>query len=69
MQQDHRPNIDRETVEGFREEWAAFDQSRLASAEYDKLRDGYFSIFPFSILPANLERSLSKDSPGARSKR
>ena len=46
-------NIDRETVEGFGEEWAAFDQAALEGAEYAALFDAYFHIFPFDQLPAD----------------
>jgi SAM-dependent methyltransferase len=48
-------NIDPATVEGFGEEWAAFDQSGLQGAEYQKLFDGYFGIFPFDELPDGAE--------------
>jgi SAM-dependent methyltransferase len=48
-------NIDRRTVEGFGEEWEAFDQSRLVGREYRKLFDGYFGIFPFSELAPEAE--------------
>lgn len=48
-------NIDSATVEGFGEEWEAFDQAGLRGAEYDKLFDGYFGIFPFSDLPEGAE--------------
>lgn len=48
-------NIDRETVKGFGEEWAAFDQSRLVGSEYQRLFDGYFGIFPFADLPSDAE--------------
>jgi ubiquinone/menaquinone biosynthesis C-methylase UbiE len=44
------PNIDLKTVEGFGEEWQAFDQSGL---DPDVLRfwfDAYFSLMPFSEL-------------------
>jgi ubiquinone/menaquinone biosynthesis C-methylase UbiE len=43
-------NIDPKTVEGFGEEWAAFDQFELDAEEQRKLFDGYFSIFPFAHL-------------------
>lgn len=46
-------NIDRATVKGFGEEWAAFDQSQLGGAEFDALFDTYFHIFPFDRLPAD----------------
>lgn len=48
-------NIDPQTVEGFGQEWAAFDQSGLTGAEYHKLFDGYFDIFPFDQLPPDAE--------------
>lgn len=46
-------NIDRKTVEGFGEEWAAFDQMALDGDEYAALFDAYFHIFPFDRLPEN----------------
>jgi SAM-dependent methyltransferase len=46
-------NVDRKTVDGFGEEWAAFDQSKLGGAEYDALFDAYFGIFPIASLPAD----------------
>jgi SAM-dependent methyltransferase len=49
------PNIDPKTVEGFGEEWAAFDQQALGDAEYAMLFGNYFAIFPFDRLPANPE--------------
>lgn len=49
------PNIDPATVAGFGEEWAAFDQSGLHGAEYKKLFDGYFAIFPFGELGQDAE--------------
>lgn len=52
---DKRANLDRKTVEGFGEEWEAFDQSRLDGAEYEALFDRYFAIFPFDDLPADAE--------------
>src|SRR5687767_6200658 len=45
------PNIDPRTVQGFGEEWTAYDQSRLDSAEHQYLFDTYFSCFPFDDLP------------------
>jgi ubiquinone/menaquinone biosynthesis C-methylase UbiE len=49
------PNIDSETVRGFGEEWAAFDQTHLDKAEHQDLFEKYFSIFPFESLPPNAE--------------
>lgn len=48
-------NIDRKTVDGFGEEWAAFDQTDLPAAEQRRIFDDYFSIFPFSDLPPQAE--------------
>lgn len=44
-------NIDRKTVEGFGEEWAAFDQTALDGEEFSTMFDAYFHIFPFDSLP------------------
>lgn len=46
-------NIDTKTVEGFGEEWAAFDQFALEGEEYSVLFDAYFRIFPFESLPSD----------------
>lgn len=46
-------NIDRKTVEGFGEEWDAYDQSALAGEEYAALFDAYFHLFPFDRLSAD----------------
>jgi SAM-dependent methyltransferase len=48
-------NIDRETVEGFGQEWSAFDQTALSPEEQQQLFDRYFAIFPFEDLPADAE--------------
>jgi SAM-dependent methyltransferase len=48
-------NIDRKTVEGFGEEWAAFDQRALAGEELRAFFDSYFAIFPFDSLPPGAE--------------
>lgn len=53
MPADPNPNIDFKTVEGFGEEWAAFDQERLGDAEYNRLFDNYFAVFPWDQLPTN----------------
>ena len=44
-------NIDRKTVQGFGEEWAAFDQTTLDGEEFTAMFDAYFHIFPFDSLP------------------
>lgn len=48
-------NIDSRTVEGFGQEWSAFDQSGIPEAEHRALFDSYFSVFPFAKLPAKPE--------------
>ena len=48
-------NMDLRTVSGFGEEWAAFDQTELGGAEYERLFQSYFAIFPFDGLAANAE--------------
>lgn len=50
-----RGNLDRATVEGFGEEWSAFDQSGLTGAAYQQAFDNYFRIFPFDRLPEGAE--------------
>lgn len=52
---DRPANVDRLTVEGFGEEWKAFDQSGLKGAEYRKQFGQYFSEFPFDALPNGAE--------------
>lgn len=46
-------NIDPKTVEGFGEEWAAFDQTALDEIDWHQLFDGYFSVFPWDELPVD----------------
>lgn len=50
-----RENVDRKTVDGFGEEWAAYDQSALGGAEFEALFDAYFGIFPFAALRPDAE--------------
>lgn len=45
-------NIDLKTVQGFGEEWDAYDQSALTGEELATLFDWYFRIFPWDDLPA-----------------
>lgn len=49
------PNIDRSTVDGFGEEWAAFDQSELKGDDYAFAFNSYFHLFPFDSLPEGAE--------------
>ena len=52
---DRTANIDRRTVEGFGEEWAAFTQEELGHEEQQRLFDQYFSLFPFDRLSPDAE--------------
>lgn len=51
----HQSNIDPKTVQGFGEEWAAYDQLELGGDEHQRMFDLYFEIFPFEDLPDNAE--------------
>lgn len=51
----HTRNVDPATIEGFGEEWSAFDQANLPEQERQRLFARYFAIFPFDTLPANAE--------------
>lgn len=42
-------NIDRETVEGFGDEWTRFDQSELDDAERREMFETYFAVFPWEL--------------------
>lgn len=48
-------NIDRATVAGFGEEWAAFDQDALPQQDLRDQFHDYFHIFPFEELPKDAE--------------
>src|SRR5689334_9089948 len=48
-------NVDGQTIRGFADEWAAFDQTVLSDHEREELFQSYFGIFPFERLPANAE--------------
>jgi ubiquinone/menaquinone biosynthesis C-methylase UbiE len=48
-------NLDPETVAGFGQEWAAYDQTTLSEQEHQMLFERYFSIFPFDEIPTNAE--------------
>jgi len=45
------PNLDREVVEGFSDEWSRFDQSDLSQKDQENMFGAYFSIFPWQALP------------------
>lgn len=45
------PNMDRQTVDSFGDEWSRFDQSEISGAEADAIFDDYFAIFPWQSLP------------------
>ena len=46
-------NIDRQTVDGFGDEWTRFDQSELTAAERQRYFDEYFSEFPWDRLTSS----------------
>lgn len=48
-------NFHRKVIEGFGDEWVRFDQTRLSEQELQAQFEGYFSIFPWHILPADAE--------------
>ncbi len=44
-------NSDPKTVEGFGDEWTRFDQTGMLDKDSKRLFEGYFSVFPWTILP------------------
>ena len=46
-------NVHQETVAGFGDEWARFDQIRLLRSEREEIFEQYFRIFPWAVLPPN----------------
>lgn len=48
-------NIDRDTVRGFGEEWATYDQTVMSAEEHATLFENYFSVFPLDTLNATAE--------------
>lgn len=52
MTGDKGGNIDEATVAGFGDEWSRFDQTGLGADVRAKIFDDYFSIFPWTELPA-----------------
>lgn len=46
-------NLDPATVQGFGEEWTAFDQSALTPAELQAIFSETFQVFPWDALPPN----------------
>jgi len=44
-------NLDPETVAGFGQEWARFDQTGTAQGELEDLFTSYFRLFPWRLLP------------------
>jgi len=50
-----KDNIDHATVDGFGDEWTAFDQTVLPEDERRDLFDAYFSVFPWESLPQHAE--------------
>jgi SAM-dependent methyltransferase len=51
----HARNADPETVAGFGEEWAEYDQSGASAAELREIWEGYFRVFPWDALPADAQ--------------
>jgi SAM-dependent methyltransferase len=50
-----KQNLDQHTVDGFGEEWAAFDQSGLPDQEHERWFQAYFGNFPWTDLPPDAE--------------
>lgn len=48
-------NADRETVEGFGDEWSRFDYANHSERELREIFDGYFAVFPWEALPADAQ--------------
>ena len=48
-------NIDRETVEGFGDEWSRFDQSELSADELRDVGGRYFSLLPMGTLTSTMK--------------
>jgi len=48
-------NVDQDVVDGFGDEWARFDQSKLEDSELKEAFDGYFRIFPWDKISATAE--------------
>lgn len=44
-------NLDRETVDGFGDEWSRFDQSGASDEDLSSMFEQYFRIFPWAELP------------------
>lgn len=53
MSKDRPINLDAKTVEGFGDEWSRFDQTGISDEDAKRIFDDYFSIFPWSDLPAD----------------
>jgi 2-polyprenyl-3-methyl-5-hydroxy-6-metoxy-1,4-benzoquinol methylase len=49
----HSPNVDVDVIDGFGSEWSRFTNERLSAAELSEIFGRYFSIFPWSELPAD----------------
>ena len=53
MNRSHFNNLDAKTVEGFGDEWSRFDQTGMSDEDTKRLFEGYFSVFPWGVLPKN----------------
>ena len=59
-------NVDVRTVEGFGDEWDAYDQTALDPAEHRRLFDEYFSTFPFQMFGLGAADDLTRPGDGHR---
>jgi SAM-dependent methyltransferase len=48
-----KENFDKSVVQGFGQEWSAFDQSSLSQAELTEIFNSYFAVFPWDIIKSN----------------
>jgi len=46
-------NIDKQTVDGFGEEWSEFTQDKLTDEQTQDMFDKYFSLFNWDNLPSD----------------
>ena len=48
-----KKNLDPDTVKSFGDEWSRFDQTKLPTAEAQRIFEEYFAVFPWDRLPKN----------------
>lgn len=46
----YQTNMDSKTVNGFGQEWSAYDQTQLSRQELEDIFADYFKLFPFEVL-------------------